>query len=73
MSKRSADYDSDHYLVKGKLKFKLKKLISVKETAVDRYDVPKLKDTNICECFRQELHEIMNNINLNQEKTINVK
>lgn len=38
---------------------------------MDRYDVNKLNDTNICESFKQELHA--NNLNLNQEETIVVK
>jgi len=36
---REDDYDSDHYLVIGKLKVKLKKLTSRKGTLVDRFDV----------------------------------
>jgi len=65
MSKQSeklsiAEYNSDHYLVKGKLKVKLKKLISRKRTLVNRYDVNKLKNTNVCGSFKQKLHEIMN-------------
>ncbi|KAL4153967.1 hypothetical protein QTP88_001800 [Uroleucon formosanum] len=70
---RGADCDSDHYLVKGKLKVKLKKLTSKKGTLVDKYDVNKLKDTNICRNFKQKLHETMNSLNINQEETIDAK
>jgi flagellar hook-basal body complex protein FliE len=70
---RGAECDSNHYLVKGNLKVKLKKLISRKGTLVDRYNVNKLKDTNISEIFKQQLHETMNILNKSQEKTINTK
>ncbi|KAL4148920.1 hypothetical protein QTP88_003058 [Uroleucon formosanum] len=70
---RGADCDSDHYLVKGKLKVKLKKLIQSKGTLVDRFDVNKLKDTNTCELFKQQLYETMNSLNINQEETIDTK
>lgn len=40
---------------------------------MDRYDVSKLKNTNICESFKQQLHEIMNSLNINQEKIIDAK
>ncbi|KAL4092460.1 hypothetical protein QTP88_026961 [Uroleucon formosanum] len=70
---RGADCDSDHHLVKGKLKVKLKKLTSKKGMLVDKYDVNKLKDTNICRNFKQKLHETMNSLNINQEETIDAK
>jgi len=70
---RGADCDLDHYLIKGKLKVKLKKLIHSKGTLVNRFDVNKLKDTNTCELFKQQLHETMNNLNINQEETIDTK
>ncbi|XP_015372755.1 PREDICTED: uncharacterized protein LOC107168014 [Diuraphis noxia] len=72
---RGADCDSDHYLVKGKLKVKLKKLVHSKGTLVDRFDVNKLKNINICELFKQQLHETMNSLslNINQEETIDTK
>lgn len=44
---RGADCDLDHYLVKGKLKVKLKKMEVRKGTIVDRYDVNKFKDKTI--------------------------
>jgi len=40
---------------------------------VDRYDVKKLKDTNICGIFKQQLHETMNSLTINQEETIDTK
>jgi hypothetical protein len=42
---------------------------------VDRFDVNKLKNTNICEFFKQQLHETMNSLslNINQEETIDTK
>lgn len=52
---------------------KLKKLTSKKGTLVDKYDVNKLKDTNICRNFKQKLHETMNSLNINQEETIDAK
>lgn len=40
---------------------------------MDRYDVNKLKDTNICGSFKKTLQETMNSLNINQEETIDIK
>jgi len=55
------------------LKVKLKKLASEKGTIVDRYDVNTFKDNNICAFFKQQLHETVNNLNINREKTTDAK
>jgi len=70
---RGADCDSDHYLVKEKLKVIIKKLTFKKGTIVDRYDVNKFKDTNICESFKQQLQDTVNKLGINQEETIDIK
>jgi hypothetical protein len=59
---RGADCDPDHYLVKGKLKVKLKILEIKKVTIMDRYEVNKLKDNIVCESFKRQLRETISNL-----------
>jgi hypothetical protein len=40
---------------------------------VERHDVNKLKNTNICRIFKQKLLEKMNSLNMIQEETIYTK
>ncbi|XP_029348267.1 craniofacial development protein 2-like [Acyrthosiphon pisum] len=70
---RGADCDSDHYLVKGKLNVKLKKLGVRKGTMVDRYEVSKFKDKTVCDLFKQRTNEAMSNLHINQLDTIDGK
>ncbi|KAL4143409.1 hypothetical protein QTP88_005744 [Uroleucon formosanum] len=70
---RGADCDSDHYLVKGKLNVKLKKLGVRKGTMVDRYEVNKFKDKTVCDLFKQRMNEAMSNLHINQLDTIDGK
>jgi len=39
---------------------------------VDKYDVNKFRDTNICESFKRQLQETMNRLDINQEETIDI-
>nr|CAB3230289.1 craniofacial development protein 2-like [Phallusia mammillata] len=50
---RGADVASDHYLVKGSLKLKLKKII--KHSGTKPYDLIKLKDQKIVKMFHKDL------------------
>lgn len=45
---RGADYDSDHFLVAGKLKVKLKKIENKKERQTRLADIQKLGDSKVC-------------------------
>ncbi|XP_027849768.1 uncharacterized protein LOC114129281 [Aphis gossypii] len=54
---RGADGDSDHYLVKGKMKVKIKKVTRNKGIVVDKYDTAKLNNMNTCERFKYQMYE----------------
>ncbi|VVC24729.1 Hypothetical protein CINCED_3A009682 [Cinara cedri] len=54
---RGADGDSDHYLVKGKMKVKIKKVTRKKGILVDKYDTAKLNNVNTCERFKYQMSE----------------
>jgi exonuclease III len=54
---RGAGGDSDHYLVKGKMKVKIKKVTRKKGTVVDKYDTAKLNNVNTCERFNYLMSE----------------
>lgn len=49
---KGADGDSDHYLDKGKLKVKIKKVTHKKRIAVDKYDTDRLNNVNTCGRFK---------------------
>lgn len=65
-----ADFDSDHYLVKGKLNVKLQKLAVKKGVTIDRYEVNKFKDNTVCEFFKRKMRETTSNLDINQLDTI---
>jgi hypothetical protein len=54
---RKADGDSDHYLVKGKIKVKIKKVTRKKGTVVDKYDTAKLNNVNTRKRFKYLMSE----------------
>ncbi|XP_025406267.1 craniofacial development protein 2-like [Sipha flava] len=54
---RKADGDSDHYLVKRKIKVKIKKVTRKKGTVVDKYDTAKLNNVNTRKRFKYLMSE----------------
>lgn len=59
---RGADYDSDHYLVKNKIKLKLNK-IERKMNTLDNYDISKLGNEIISNLFKDVIRNQIGNIN----------
>ncbi|XP_025421560.1 uncharacterized protein LOC112691510 [Sipha flava] len=70
---RGADGDSDHYLVKGKMKVKIKKVTRKKGTVVDKYDTAKLNNVNTCERFKYLMSEKIRRINTDINDSIDTK
>jgi len=52
---RGAECGSDHFLVVGRLKMKLKKIEKRKEKQTKLFDIQKLDDLKICEDFRKNI------------------
>lgn len=52
---RGADSDSDHYLVRGKMKIKLKRCTRTNKEQLIRYDVTKLDDPKCINTFRHKI------------------
>lgn len=52
---RGADCGSDHFLVVGKLKVKLKKIEKRREKQTELFDIQKLDDPSVFEDFRKSL------------------
>lgn len=52
---RKADGDLDPYLVKGKMKVKIKKVTHKKGIAVDKYNTDKPKNVDTCERFKHQM------------------
>ncbi|KAL4104718.1 hypothetical protein QTP88_020000 [Uroleucon formosanum] len=59
---RGADSDSDHFLVKGKIKVKLKSLARSTGTILGRYDVSKLESEEKSWCLKNRLNEQLRTI-----------
>ncbi|KAL4113615.1 hypothetical protein QTP88_017209 [Uroleucon formosanum] len=57
---RGEEWGSDHFLVVGRLKVKVKKAKKSNEEQTELFDIQKLCDLNICEDFRKN---ILNEIN----------
>jgi hypothetical protein len=70
---RGADGDSDHYLVKGKMKAKIKKVTRKKETVVDKYDTAKLNNVNTSEKFKYLMSEKIRRIDKGINDSIDAK
>jgi len=70
---RGADGDSDHYLVKGKIKIKNKKGYSQKKTTVEKYDTDKLNNVNTYERFKHQMLEKIKRIDIGINDSIDTK
>lgn len=66
-----ADYYSDHYLVRVKVKVRLKRRIATKSTIVDRYDIIKFKDEECCKRFKSEIHKRSKDLDIDRTGSIN--
>jgi exonuclease III len=70
---RRADGDSDHYLVKGKIKIKIKKVTHKKATTVEKYDTDILNNVNTCERFKHQMSEKIKGIDIGINDSIDTK
>ncbi|XP_008181820.1 uncharacterized protein LOC103309055 [Acyrthosiphon pisum] len=70
---RGADGDSDHYLVKGKMKVKIKKVTRNKGIVVDKYDTAKLNNMNTGERFKYQMYEKIRRIDTGINDSIDAK
>ncbi|KAL4084333.1 hypothetical protein QTP88_028157 [Uroleucon formosanum] len=70
---RETDGDSDHYLVKGKMKVKIKKVTRKKRIVVDKYDTAKLNNMNTCERFKYQMYEKIRRIDTGINDSIYAK
>jgi len=55
---RGADSYSDHYLVTGKMKMKLKRRLRINEEPLTRYDITKLDDPICRNTFRHKIRQL---------------
>jgi len=67
---RGADGDSDHYLVKGKMKVKIKKVTRNKGIVVD---TAKLNNMNTCETFTYQMYKKIRRIDTGINDSIDAK
>lgn len=70
---RGADGDSDHYLAKGKMKVKIKKVTRKKGIGVDKNDTAKLNNVNMCERFKYQMSEKIRRIDAGITDSIDAK
>lgn len=62
---RGADSNSNHYLVKGKMKIKLKRRPHANMEQLTKYDVTKLDDTECINTFRHKIRQDFNDCYFN--------
>lgn len=70
---RGADSDSDHYLIRGKMKIKLKKRPHTRMEQLTRYDVAKLDDPNRINTFRHKIRQEFINYDFKSIVTVDEK
>lgn len=64
---RGIDCSSDHYLVRVKMKIRLKRNTTTKLTIFDRYDIIKFKYAKHCKRFKSEICERSRDLNIDKQ------
>lgn len=62
--------DSDHYLVRGKMKIKLIRRPRINQEPLTSYDITKLEDLNCQNSFKHKIRQLLNSSNANRTDSL---